>query len=740
MFIKSIQTSDLSNYKNQILNFTKTLTIKYEPIVEKLNDIVRSKGEDVDPHHYETWKYYLNIQGEYHSVDTLMYITSLDTGERVLFSKDMLDVHIKTKMYYRLDSVYYKELCNRYPDQIDLIKNILYPVRKENIEFAYNAKNCTLLAYDESNEYLEVSEQEYLVEKLKEFLKYLDTRWYYDFLKNEYSFYWVFWAIVWTIIPNILYAYRVNAIKTPYAHTWHIWQYLMSKGLDDYSDALNRDQTMFLYRNIDYILENVGKQSTLIILVNNLLSTLGIGLYGRDIEEQTLTKRANAMLTPEYTPIKLPTFEGEMTYDITPDTTSILNARLISSNLEVRDTNSWINDLDDRIGNSLINKTATKFLELRLLNKNKKYADVFFKFMLETLIYTVDLGIYNSMVEFVEPLSGTYVSLTVKEALILLYYSQCRVYRQMPVDIPNMTYYSSIFRKDPDPVKDKYTIHKQIYETNTFINLKNYLNYQKYPITIRHDEDFTKFATNAFLDFLNQRFIATRTNDYIVRCIASRIGDAIYLKGLRSIKLSDCKTYNEWFDSNSEFFENVITIIENSPESIDTYVNLSDLLIGALMPYNDIMKKYGNFTVTNSKYKRLKELLIQLTSYNITFLDTSSNLKTYLPVIGGSFDPYKVTFTETNTMLVSINGHDVHDIVKEHLPHSTDLSLDVYDIVNDYDNVNIMTHYEGKNIMSENISFKNDRNAVVATQKYCSVEKYKCSSKYFKFKSDESYI
>lgn len=738
MFIKTIQTSDLTNYKNQIIYFTKTLTIKYEPIVEKLNDIVVSKGGTIDIEDYTSWKYYKNIQGEYHPTDTLMYINSLDTGEKVLFSKETLDAHVKTRTYYRFDTIYYTELCNRYPDQIDLIKNILYPC--DDVHRAYYSKNCTILGYDKKNEYLESTEQEYLISKLQEFLTYIDTRWYYDFLKNENYFYWAFWALLWYIIPNLLYAFRVEAIKTPYAHTWHIWQYLMSKGLDDYSDALDRDQTMFLYKNIDYIMQNVGKQSTLIILVENLLSVLGVGLYGKDIEEQTVTKRDQSLLTPEYTPLRIPTLNAELSYELTAESTQTLNDRLYNSNLEVNNSNEWVNETDIKIGNALINRTATKFLELRMLNKNKKYAELFFKFMFETLIYCADLDIYNPMIEFVEPLSGTYVSLTVKEALVLLYYVQCRIYREMPVDIPTKSYYSVAFSKDHAEIPSKYKILGQIYEVESFIDLKNFLNYQKYPFIIKHAMDFSDFASSLFIDRLNQRFIATSTNDYVTRTIVSRIGKEIWLHGLKPISLSPYKTYDQWFSANNEFYEKVIQVLEGLPSNQEAYVNFNDILVNAIMPHNDLMSKYGNFTVTTNRYKRLKELLTQLTSYNIVFLDTESVTSTYLSVIGGSFDPYKVDFEDTISIVQGISVSNTDDNITDSIPQHRDYAYDISDTDINHDSIKIGFDAEFNSDMDECNSFKFDGDTVVTSQENILEDNCVHIRKYFKFKSDESLV
>lgn len=80
------------------------MVIKSEYAAEKINEYLTYTGhaDNFLPHDARTWKYYLNICGEYHSTDAPIKITSLDTLEEIVFNKQNLSVHKATAQAYQL--------------------------------------------------------------------------------------------------------------------------------------------------------------------------------------------------------------------------------------------------------------------------------------------------------------------------------------------------------------------------------------------------------------------------------------------------------------------------------------------------------------------------------------------------------------------------------------------------------------------------------------------------------------
>ena len=149
--------SDITVYRNQVYNFLNTVSIKFTPISDQFNLMLTQQNQAVsdDP---TTWKYYMHLQGLYHPTDTIMTVTSLDTQQQIEFTIDTLKVHTRTKAAYVPGTAFFTDLCSRYPNQVDLIKSILYPI--SDVEAAIDAEDFTILACGTG--FLEDSEFGYL--------------------------------------------------------------------------------------------------------------------------------------------------------------------------------------------------------------------------------------------------------------------------------------------------------------------------------------------------------------------------------------------------------------------------------------------------------------------------------------------------------------------------------------------------------------------------------------------------
>jgi len=244
--------------------------------------IIRNKelvyAYDIDEDDKTTWCYYLHLSGQYHASDTMMTVVSIDTNETIDFTIANLTNHPKTKLAYRPGTKYYKTLLKRYPTQLDLIRSIVYPV---DINTAIAADDFTLLSCDSS--YLEDTERYDLVEYLKSYLLKNSTRWYIEQYNYEELYPIAFWAILWYNIPLALFSKRWSNIHTSNVHSFHVWEYLTSNGLSNYKNILTTKQALFLYRNLTYIYKNRGKDSTLLILAENILKPLKVAIFGKKI-------------------------------------------------------------------------------------------------------------------------------------------------------------------------------------------------------------------------------------------------------------------------------------------------------------------------------------------------------------------------------------------------------------------------------------------------------------------------
>lgn len=261
---------DLARYLDDTFKLVSTLTIKSQDSIDRINELLTLQygNNAVDSNDPSSWKYYLNICGEYHFTDTPMSVVSIDTLQEIDFTKANLEIHTDTKSLYQYSTEYYYRLLERYPNQEQLILGILYPA---DMETAIAAEDGSILSY---NKDLVESHEETLLAELEQWIKNYLIRWHVRAFHHSDSLYATAQhaQLYLQLVPRLLNL-RLKRCKTPEAHTFHIKNYLASHGrLDRFLPYMTLKQKLFLYRNINYIERNVGKIDTFYWLIEKLLT------------------------------------------------------------------------------------------------------------------------------------------------------------------------------------------------------------------------------------------------------------------------------------------------------------------------------------------------------------------------------------------------------------------------------------------------------------------------------------
>lgn len=264
----------LAAYTKDNLLLARTMVVKLTEAAGLINEGVATKygSNAVDPYRPETWKYYMNIAGQYHFSDTVMMVSSVDTLEEIEFSKENLKVHTATANAYRFGTRQYYALLNTYPTQELLINGILNPV---DIDTAIAAESGTILVYPDG---LVESNESSLIPELEDYIKKQLSRWFNaQFIMSDGLYCAVFFTILHTLVLQKLLNLRLNRCKTNEVHSFHVRMYLASHfELDRYLPYLTQRQRLWLYRNIRQIERNPGKSKTLFTLIDNILTSRGI--------------------------------------------------------------------------------------------------------------------------------------------------------------------------------------------------------------------------------------------------------------------------------------------------------------------------------------------------------------------------------------------------------------------------------------------------------------------------------
>ena len=408
--------NEIDIYIKDTIRLANTISVKSTITSTVMNDrlSIIYGSQNIDTDDKKTWKYYLNISGQYHFSDTKMYITSLDTLETILFSVENLSKHTLTRENYQFGTRYYYSLLEQYPEQETLIKGILYPC---DIQTAIDAVDGTILSYQKDL----VEEQEAtLIPELSEWCKRYQARWRVDaYIHRDTLYPAAQIGVMYLNMVGRIIALRLKRCKTNEAHSFHIKAYLGSHNkLHEFIPYYTLKQKLWLYRNISYIQHNSGSRSNFNLLVDKILTDRAIPLAEFNIEHKD-------NFIDGYTDYSI-VRKNINSYSATPDNQEFTLSEiyekenpLLSENPEYN--NNVYKEVHKCISNSPSSRVKTKLLESHMLDytNSEKYS------LPNTLInhwpYMAAIGLFDAKVNIVDPATNEPLLLSAEDAFIFYF-------------------------------------------------------------------------------------------------------------------------------------------------------------------------------------------------------------------------------------------------------------------------------------------------------------------------------
>lgn len=411
----------LSNlYKSHVLDNIKlvqSIVIKSEAAIDSSARYLKSFGiiQNEDP---RTWKYYLNLSGQYHSTDTQMVIISADTKDSIIFNQENLANHPLTSAEYQRGTVLRGELERKYPKQIELIERILYPI---DIEKAIAASDFEILYFDKRTI---AANETNLIPNLQKWIYRFSKRWFnrdYTVVDTLYTadFMAKLFLLMVTEIANI----RLANSKTKYVSQWHVWVYLSGfYGLGIYREYVTLEQSLYLYKNIAKIRKNMGSNDTLKDLVENILHPVYLEAYRFDMYKLENNFVAERKFRPR--------FNKALLYDenIEVDEVSMIESREMMeltkdiglfnpANIDERSV-----ELEQGVNNSIDNTRVSKAIEISQVEGPVGTFANLTELRMTYWMYLSASGLYNSAVRISIP-GKVEMNLSPLNCLIMLIYS-----------------------------------------------------------------------------------------------------------------------------------------------------------------------------------------------------------------------------------------------------------------------------------------------------------------------------
>ena len=239
---------------------------------------------------------YLPTDVVYTKFDNVPITRSFDTREKIPFTYKVINSrsHRKTKATYKIPSSYYDKITEEYSNEREIIKNILYPI--SSIEDAIAAENYSVLACDLTQ--LEENERTTLYSAMLDKLNVIRRRWDVSQFTYENMYAVSMQAKIWSVLIAELFKQRILNIRTSEVHSFHLWNYLESHGIGDFSDIITRKQALFLYKNWPWLYRNRGSDHNIILLTHKLLFDNHLTTHDKVVLQQNETLRTDCRSTP----------------------------------------------------------------------------------------------------------------------------------------------------------------------------------------------------------------------------------------------------------------------------------------------------------------------------------------------------------------------------------------------------------------------------------------------------------
>lgn len=427
----------INDYIKHTIMFSNSIVVKSLGAAIAINKTVMNLTFTTIPQDKTTWRYFMNISGKKHPTNNDVMVYIIETGKKELLTKEILDKYPVTKKELLNNESYYDDLINEYPKDRLYIHGCLYPV---DIKTAIAAPEGTILAYNPK--YVEDAEYS-LIKELNSFTTNYFKRWYikeYTIVDELYIAGVL--ANLFAILPAKIMNIRLSKIMTPEVHSFHMEHFFRSTlDLWEPVQVLTPASRMWLYKNLRYLKNNIGKNSTLNTIIEKIFNAnaMGLGSYNIRVNDvaYNLDSRTN---DPKKIPISEPIFTRPSNVlsgiklnnyyaadnNKTIDTDTVINLELNSLkidklNNEPTDRDKFIiNNAVKDINNTVYDKQDTKIIELSSSKLFKMYGSDIYKVILDHWVYFTQNNVVEYTIEYVDPNTNSIYTVNPRIALLIM--------------------------------------------------------------------------------------------------------------------------------------------------------------------------------------------------------------------------------------------------------------------------------------------------------------------------------
>lgn len=552
------------------------------------------------------WKYFKHLNGDYHTFDPEIKITSLDTYTEIPYTKESLAKHKKTLQKYRDEPRHVAELISKYPDASMLIRGVLNPVP---YHVSLSASEGQVLWLDER--LIEPQEHDLRYEITKFVGKYIHRGFRASYAEAHDLELQTQIAVLRITLAKHIQSMRNAQQKTSQAHSYHVTNYLASHNrLDRYVPYMTLEQKLFFYININWIERHIGFTETFDWLVGKLLTIRMLPAY-----EYRLVQKDPDVEKDEYAPTgvfsRFPINLGKANYSYTVDEypiDSVVRRELPCATDNLDSLDRYIEEAETLSSDSQISSLPTKIIECAVIDPESisvvKELDVFINHWL----YLSTTGNYIGIGEVINPINGQTMRLTAKELFTIYWYAMNTVVHGRELDVI------------PQIGAMKINRHRHITEAEYKTVLPwRHCAYWRSEVGLYHSSevvlDSTLTLKDEFADYckevtwsMNYRNQWCNGEHYSpVREMRQQLWQMSYVNAICTLSDPKYRTFDEFFD---------LIDLQHKYISTDTWLDLAITVFEAGTGWSS----KNSFSIEEIQYQMI-DCFKRLSSYSIQFID-----------------------------------------------------------------------------------------------------------------------
>ena len=388
----------IESFYKGVFKLSKSITFKLSGV-----DVLIDKNTTGKiPYYLEESRYFCHLAGEALKDDPQVLINVIELEEKRPLTPELLETYKLTKEELLKQDDFYNNLVNDYPTMITYIGGCIHPIPKD---VSIPATDGTILSYNKNF----IEPQEYnLIPDLEKYIKNYISRWYNPYYFAVDEFYTPgFIAVLSTSIVNEIVNIRLKNINTNRVHSFFLESFFDSHfSLWNSVSKLNQETILWLYRNLPYMIKNIGQNHTFSTLLKKVFeeNNVGIGGYNLEYQDMKLNKEMyNYLKLPyNYNPVVASLEKLNKTFIETNNIKSvneILTEELSFSNYSEERKNYLIETYNNQINKQISGVVPSKVIEINTLETFDSYNRDVYHMILDTWAYLLDQGLYGSFTD-----------------------------------------------------------------------------------------------------------------------------------------------------------------------------------------------------------------------------------------------------------------------------------------------------------------------------------------------------